>query len=64
MTFTDTIAEILSSVARPITPQEIREVIKKDHPEFYGTQAHIRNVEKRHYKDIDHAEKDQKNKSA
>lgn len=55
MTFTDTITKILSSAARPITPQEIREVIKKDHPEFYGTQPHIRNVEKGHFKDIDHA---------
>jgi hypothetical protein len=55
MTFTDTITKILSSAARPVTPQEIREVIKKDHPQFYGTQPHIRNVEKGHYKDIDHA---------
>ena len=55
MPFTDTIRKILSFSARPITPQEIREVIKKDHPEFYATQPHIRNVEKGHYKDIDHA---------
>lgn len=55
MPFTDTITKILSSAARPITPQEIREVIKKDYPEFYGTQPHIRNVEKGHYKDVDHA---------
>ena len=55
MTFTETITKILSSAARPITPQEIREVIKKDHPELYGTQPHIRNVEKGHYKDVDHA---------
>src|SRR4030042_6316909 len=55
MPFTDTITKILSSADRPITPQEIREVIKKDYPEFYGTQPHIRNVEKGHYKDVDHA---------
>lgn len=47
--------KIVSSAGDPITPQEIREVIKKDHPEFYGTQSHIRNVEKGHYRDVDHA---------
>ncbi len=38
-----------------MTPQEIREAIKREYPQFYGTQAQIRNVEAGHYKDIDHA---------
>jgi len=55
MKFTDIINKIIFSDANPITPQEIREVIKKDYTEFYGTQSHIRNVEKGHYKDKDQA---------
>jgi len=55
MTFVDTVKKILSSAVGPMTPQEIRDVIKKEHPVFYETPAHIRNVDKGHYKDIDHA---------
>ena len=55
MSFLKAITNILASAAKPITPQEVREVIKKRFPEFYGTKSHIRNVEKGHYKDIDHA---------
>jgi hypothetical protein len=38
-----------------MNPQQIREVIKVNHPDFYGTESHRRNVEKGHYKDLDHA---------
>jgi hypothetical protein len=38
-----------------MTPQQIRETIKANYPEFYGTASHRRNVEKGHYKDVDHA---------
>lgn len=38
-----------------MTPQEIRDQVKMKHPDFYGTSAHLRNVEKGHYNDIDHA---------
>lgn len=38
-----------------MTPQEIRDQVKKKHPDFYGTPSHHRNVEKGHYKDPDHA---------
>jgi hypothetical protein len=55
MKFIDAVREILLTTAGQMTPQEIRENIKKRYPEFYGTPAHIRNVEKGHYKDIDHA---------
>jgi len=38
-----------------MTPQQLRDHIKANLPEFYGTESHRRNVEKGHYKDIDHA---------
>jgi hypothetical protein len=37
-----------------MTPQEIRDQVKMKHPDFYGTSSHHRNVEKGHYKDLDH----------
>ncbi len=55
MNFADVLRKILSTAIGPMTPQEIREVIKKEYPEFYGTPTHIRNVDKGYYKDIDHA---------
>jgi len=55
MKFTDVVKKILSSTTDPMTPQEIRDQVKMKHPDFYGTPAHHRNVEKGHYKDIDHA---------
>lgn len=55
MRFSDIVKEILSSVSDPVTPQDIRDHIKMEYPDFYGTSAHLRNVEKGHYKDIDHA---------
>jgi hypothetical protein len=38
-----------------MTPQQIRDAIKANHPDFYGTESHRRNVDKGHYKDLDHA---------
>ena len=38
-----------------MTPQQLREKIKADHPDYHGTESHRRNVEKGHYKDLDHA---------
>jgi hypothetical protein len=38
-----------------MTPQQIRETIKANYPDFYGTESHRRNVEKGYYKDVDHA---------
>ena len=38
-----------------MTPQEIRDQVKMKYPDFYGTPSHCKNVEKGHYKDIDHA---------
>jgi hypothetical protein len=55
MKFSDVVKNILSSSSAPITPQEIRDQVKVKYPDFYGTPAHHRNVEKGHYKDLDHA---------
>jgi hypothetical protein len=55
MTFTDVLKAILASVCESITPQEIREQIKRKYPEHYGTPSHVRNVAKGHYKSLDHA---------
>jgi hypothetical protein len=38
-----------------MTPQQIRDTVKANHSDFYGTEAHRRNVDKGHYKDLDHA---------
>lgn len=55
MTFVDVVKDILASTSDPITPQGIRELIKKKYPQYYGTPSHIKNVAKGHYKNIDHA---------
>jgi hypothetical protein len=55
MTFTDVVKDMLLSASSPMTPQEIREQIKKNFPQYYRTPSHIRNVTKGHYKDEDHA---------
>ena len=55
MTFVDIVKDILAATSDPITPQEIRELIKKKNPQYYGTPSHINNVAKGHYKDLDHA---------
>src|SRR5208337_3150297 len=55
MTFTDVLKAILSSACGSMTPQEIREQIKREYPEHYGTPSHVRNVAKGHYKSLDHA---------
>jgi len=39
----------------PLTPQEIREEIRKNYPYLYGTESHHTNVDKGHYQHIDHA---------
>jgi len=55
MKFSDVVKKILSSTSDPMTPQEIRDQVKMKHPDFYGTPSHHRNVDKGHYKDLDHA---------
>jgi hypothetical protein len=55
MSFTELIKGILREHPQGLTPQQIREIIKREHPTYYGTEAHQRNVEKGHYKDLEHA---------
>lgn len=55
MKFIDAIRAILDKRASGATPQELREVIKDEFPSLYDTDSHQRNVEKGHYKDLDHA---------
>ena len=55
MTFTDAVKMIVSTTTKPMTPQEIRDHIKKYYPDFYGTEAHIKSVKRGHCKNADHA---------
>ncbi len=55
MTFVDVVKQALVSHGAPMTPQEIRDKIIRDYPEFYGTESHKKNVERGHYQNIDHA---------
>ena len=55
MSFVDLIRQILLSHPEGMTPQQIRDTVKANYPDFYGTESHRRNVEKGHYKDLDHA---------
>jgi len=55
MTFTDLIRDILRVHSDGMTPQQIRDTVKSNYSDFYGTESHRRNVEKGHYKDLDHA---------
>ena len=55
MSFVDLIRQILRLHPEGMTPQQIRETIKANYPNFYGTESHRRNVEKGHFKDLDHA---------
>ncbi|PCI66689.1 MAG: hypothetical protein COB38_10105 [Gammaproteobacteria bacterium] len=55
MKFSDLIRKILADYSDGLTPQEIREIIKVNYPAYYGTETHKRNVDKKHYKNLDHA---------
>lgn len=55
MSFVDLIRQILRTHPEGMTPQQIRETVKANYPDFYGTESHRRNVSKGHYKDLDHA---------
>ncbi|GHD50950.1 MAG TPA: hypothetical protein DHU56_17275 [Marinobacter sp.] len=55
MKFIDLIRMILRDRPEGATPQQIRDQIKADCPDWYGTAAHRRNVDKGHYNNLDHA---------
>ena len=49
MGFAELLRQILRNHPEGMTPQQLRDVIKAEHPSFYGTESHRRNVEKGHY---------------
>lgn len=53
MKFIDVIRLILRERSNGMTPQEIRDQIKAEYPDRYGTEAHLRNVDKGHYNNRD-----------
>lgn len=55
MKLTEAVFEIVSKAGGPVTPQFVREEIKRRYPDLYGTDAAKRNVEKGNYHDLDHA---------
>lgn len=55
MKFIDLIRTILENHPNGMTPQQIRDYLKTKYPNYYGTEAHKRNVEKGHYNNLDHA---------
>jgi len=55
VSFTDLLRQILREHPDGMTPQQLRDAIKSGYPTYYGTESHRRNVEKGHYKDLDHA---------
>ena len=55
MKFIDLIRAILRDKPEGATPQQIRDQIKAEYSDWYGTETHRRNVEKGHYNNLDHA---------
>lgn len=55
LSFTDVVREILRLRPEGLTPQQIREVVKSEYPQYFGTPSQQRNVAAGNYKDIDHA---------
>ena len=55
MKFIELIRMILRDRPDGATPQQIRDQIKVDYQDWYGTAAHRRNVDKGHYNNLDHA---------
>ena len=55
MRFIDVIRNILKSNIEGLSPQKIREIVKNNYSEYFGTESHISNVNKGHYKDLYHS---------
>lgn len=55
LSFSDVVRGILREIPAGLTPQEIRSLVKAQYPAYYGTESHVRNVERGNYKDLDHA---------
>lgn len=55
MSYTDIVRAILRANPNGMTAQAIRDIVRLEYPDYYGTESHIRNVRSGNYKDIDHA---------
>jgi hypothetical protein len=55
MTFTDAVKAILAVSTGQMTPQQIREQVRIQFPQYYGTPAHARTVQKKQCQNLDHA---------
>lgn len=53
--FIDSIRKILSEHPNGLTPQQIREILKDQYPQYVGTESHLKNVAAGNYKDVEHA---------
>lgn len=51
----EAIFETISKAGKPMTPQEVRDSIKIEFPEFYATDSHKRAVGKGTFNSLDHA---------
>ncbi|MFZ6781153.1 GIY-YIG nuclease family protein [Undibacterium sp. Ji83W] len=55
MKLTQAIDEVVNSSNKPLTPQEIKDIIKQRFPELYGTDKAKDNVARGNYSNLDHA---------
>lgn len=55
MKYATAIRSILEGAPSGLTPQQIRDAIKQDHPDLYDNPVARNNVARGHYKDLDHA---------
>lgn len=55
MSLAAALKNILRNASRPLSPQELRDAVKNQIPECYGTESHQRNVRNGNYQDFDHA---------
>jgi hypothetical protein len=55
VSFFELIRQVLRAHPDGMTPQQLRDEIKAQHPDYYGTESHRRNVERGHYRDLDNA---------
>lgn len=55
MKLSEAVYKVISNAEGPVTPQFVRDEIKRLYPDLYGTDMAKNNVEKGNYHDLDHA---------
>ncbi len=55
VSFFELMRQVLRACREGLAPQQLRDNIKMDHPDYYGTESCRRSVEQGHYKGLDHA---------